>query len=89
LAAFDAMNRQREEAGEPPFAKSAATPRPAPSGCSNPRQAAARPPICSIWGFGAPRGEPMPPAHSEGLERLRVLGLRVNPETRRCRDLGG
>ena len=86
LKAFAAMNRQREEAGEPPFAN----PRNAAAGTVrllDPRLTATRPLNLFCWGLVRLEGRPLPETHSGGLELLRSLGLRVNPETRRCRDL--
>ncbi len=86
LKAFVEMNRQREESGEPPFAN----PRNAAAGTIrllDPRQAAQRPLDLFVWGLVRIEGRPAPPAHAEGLDLLKRLGLRVNPSTRRCRDL--
>jgi DNA ligase (NAD+) len=87
LKAFVEMNRRREEAGEPPFAN----PRNAAAGTIrllDPRQTAQRPLDLFVWGLVRIEGRPAPPTHAEGLDLLGRLGLRVNPETRRCRDLG-
>jgi DNA ligase (NAD+) len=86
LKSFAEMNRRREDAGEPPFAN----PRNAAAGTVrllDPRLTASRPLDLFVWGLVRLDGRPLPPTHSEGLELLRSLGLRVNPEVRRCRDL--
>jgi DNA ligase (NAD+) len=86
LKAFAEMNRQREEAGEPPFAN----PRNAAAGTVrllDPRLTASRPLNLFVWGLTRLEGRAMPPTHFEGLALLRSLGLRVNSESRRCPDL--
>jgi DNA ligase (NAD+) len=82
---FAAMNRQREEAGEPPFAN----PRNAAAGSIrmlDPRLAAERPLDLLFWGLVRIEGRPPPDTHSAGLALLRDLGFRANP-TRRCGSL--
>jgi DNA ligase (NAD+) len=86
LRAFAEMNRKREEAGEPAFAN----PRNAAAGTLrllDPALAAKRPLELFVWSLARIEGEPAPPTHLEGLERLRDLGLRVNPTHRLCRSL--
>jgi DNA ligase (NAD+) len=85
LPAFVAMNRKREEAGEPTFAN----PRNAAAGTLrllDPQLAASRPLELLLWACVRVRGRPLPPTHAAGLEFLRGLGFRVVP-SRRCRDL--
>jgi DNA ligase (NAD+) len=87
LQAFAEMNRQREEAGEPIFAN----PRNAAAGALrllDPRLAAQRPLSLFVWSLVRVEGEAMPETHSQALGRLRDLGLRTNPATRACPDLG-
>jgi DNA ligase (NAD+) len=82
---FVAMNRQREEAGEPPFAN----PRNAAAGSIrilDPRLAAERPLDLLFWGLVRIEGRPLPATHSEGLALLGDLGFRANP-ARRCGNL--
>ncbi len=86
LQAFAEMNQGREEAGLPPFAN----PRNAAAGTLrllDPSLAARRPLDLSLWSLQRIEGEPMPRSHTEGLQRLRELGLRVNPAARLCRTL--
>ncbi|HEU4402227.1 MAG TPA: NAD-dependent DNA ligase LigA [Candidatus Polarisedimenticolia bacterium] len=86
LQAFEAMNREREEAGEPPFAN----PRNAAAGSLrllDPRLAASRPLDIFVWGLVRIEGMTAPAGHAEGMALLRRLGLRVNPHIRRCESL--
>ena len=83
LAAFARMNLEREAAGEPLFAN----PRNAAAGALrllDPALAARRPLDIFFWSLQSIEGEPLPDTHSGGLALLRDLGLKVNPETRRC-----
>ncbi len=85
IAAFQEMNRRREEAGEPPFAN----PRNAAAGSIrllDPKLTAQRPLNLLIWNLTRIGGAPMPATHSACLEFLGDLGFRVN-QTRRCRTL--
>jgi len=80
-ASFDATNRERSERGEPLFAN----PRNAAAGAVrqlDPKQTAKR--NLAIWTYTA-AGLEVDSQH-EILERLRELGLRVNPHWRRARD---
>jgi DNA ligase (NAD+) len=82
---FVDMNRRREEGGEPTFAN----PRNAAAGTLrllDPALAAQRPLDLFAWSLVRITGTPPPATHSEGLERLRALGFKVN-RTRVCRDL--
>ncbi|HUG56260.1 MAG TPA: NAD-dependent DNA ligase LigA, partial [Candidatus Limnocylindrales bacterium] len=84
VAAFEATNRERVERGEPPFAN----PRNAAAGAVrqiDPTQTAKR--NLSIWVYSA-AGLEVRTQH-ELLGRLRALGLRTNPHTRRAEDLDG
>ncbi len=85
IAAFQEMNRRREEAGEPPFAN----PRNAAAGSIrmlDPKVTAQRPLDMLIWNMARIGGAPMPATHSACLEFLGDLGFRVNA-TRRCGTL--
>jgi DNA ligase (NAD+) len=85
IAAFQEMNRRREEAGEPVFAN----PRNAAAGTIrmlDPKITARRPLDLLIWNLTRIEGDPMPATHSACLELLAELGFRVNP-TRRCATL--
>lgn len=80
---FDAMNRQRQERGEPLFAN----PRNAAAGSlrlTDPALAASRPLDLFAWSLVRLEGEPMPRTHTEALRLLRNLGLKVNPHSQRC-----
>ncbi len=85
LREFEAMNRRREESGEPPFAN----PRNAAAGTLrllDPRLTAARPLDLLVWGLVQIEGRTLPATHSEAMALLSGLGFRVNA-TRPCRDL--
>ncbi len=85
-AAFEDLNRQREEAGEPPFAN----PRNAAAGSVrllDPRVTASRRLDCIFYVAAVVEGREAPATHWEGLALLRGAGLRTNPRNRRCRDL--
>jgi DNA ligase (NAD+) len=83
--AFDELNRQREENGEPPFAN----PRNAAAGSMkllDPRLVAGR--KLSAWFYGVGHHEGVDfRTHHETLEYLRRAGLPVNPETKRLKDV--
>ncbi len=84
-AAFQELNRQREEAGEPPFAN----PRNAAAGSVrllDPRITSSRRLDCFFWVLAEIEGA-APGSHSARLERLRELGLRTNPHNEACADL--
>jgi DNA ligase (NAD+) len=86
LEAFAAMNRAREEVGEPAFAN----PRNAAAGSLrllDPALAARRPLDLFVWSLVRIDGEAAPASHLDGLALLRALGLRVNPATLRCEAL--
>jgi DNA ligase (NAD+) len=83
---FEAMNRRRQERGEPLFAN----PRNAAAGSlrlTDPALAASRPLDLFAWSLVRIDGEPMPRSHTEALRLLRDLGLKVNPRTERCTRL--
>jgi len=80
---FREFNRQREEAGEPPFAN----PRNAAAGSLrqlDPRVTAARPLEILLYGVGVVEGVELR-SHADELELLKDLGLRVVPY-RICRS---
>jgi len=86
LEPFEAMNRRREEAGEPVFAN----PRNAAAGTlrlQDPALVAGRPLDFFAWGLARVEGEPMPATHSDGMDLLRGLGIRVTPHAKVCRGL--
>ncbi|HEU5181762.1 MAG TPA: NAD-dependent DNA ligase LigA [Candidatus Polarisedimenticolia bacterium] len=86
LADFKELNRQREEAGEPPFAN----PRNAAAGTLrllDPRLTSRRPLDLFVWQVAEIRGAAPPASHSESLDLARRLGFRVNPLARRARGL--
>ncbi len=87
LAAFAAMNRRREDAGEPAFAN----PRNAAAGSIrllDPALASARPLQFYAWSLARVRGGEAPGSHLDGLALMAAAGLRTNPTARACSDLG-
>jgi DNA ligase (NAD+) len=83
---FEAVNREREEAGEEPFAN----PRNAAAGTLkslDARVVAARGLDVFLYQEAQLGGAPPSPGQWEALERLRAWGLRTNPASRRCRGL--
>ncbi|HJW13998.1 MAG TPA: NAD-dependent DNA ligase LigA [Thermoanaerobaculia bacterium] len=79
--AFEKLNAAREAEGLPLFAN----PRNAASGTMkllDSRVAARR--GLEAWLYGIVEGAPLPASQTEALERLRKLGFRVNPHSRRC-----
>jgi DNA ligase (NAD+) len=83
---FEAMNREREEADEEPFAN----PRNAAAGTMkslDARVVAKRGLDVFLYAIAHVRGAPSPRSQWEGLERLRSWGLRTNPASRRCMGL--
>ncbi len=83
---FVALNRQREQRGEAPFAN----PRNAAAGSLrqlDPRITASRPLDILCHGFGRVKGMVLD-THLNGLERLGRLGLRVNPLRYKCAGIG-
>ena len=85
-ASFQALNAQRAEAGEAPFAN----PRNAASGSVrllDPRITASRRLGGFFYALASVEGEAPPATQSEGLARLRELGLRVNPLNAAARSL--
>ncbi len=88
LAAFEELNRRQEEAGERLFVN----PRNAAAGSvrqKDPTVTATR--DLNIWCYqvGILEGGPELPTHSEAMEYIKRLGLRVNPENRVVDDLDG
>lgn len=76
-AAFDRLNAEREEAGEPLFAN----PRNAAAGSLrqlDPKEAAKRSLDALLYGVGAHEGVALA-THTETLAYLKALGFRVNP----------
>jgi DNA ligase (NAD+) len=85
-AAFEALNRQRAEAGEAPFAN----PRNAAAGSVrllDPRITASRHLDCFFYVLAEIEGEAPPASHLGRLALLRDLGLRTNPANERCEGL--
>jgi DNA ligase (NAD+) len=85
---FERVNEEQGAAGERLFAN----PRNAAAGSmrqKDPRMAARRPLEMFVYSLGYVEGlrEPLPDTHWDTLQLLAELGLRVNPENRRCRDL--
>ena len=79
--AFEKLNAAREDDGLPIFAN----PRNAASGTMkllDPRVTARR--GLEAWLYAIAEAEPAPASQIETLERLRRLGFRVNPHSRRC-----
>jgi DNA ligase (NAD+) len=84
---FDAINREREEADEEPFAN----PRNAAAGTMknlDARVVASRGLDVFLYAIAQLSGGPPVRGQWEALERLRGWGLRTNPAARRCRGLG-
>jgi DNA ligase (NAD+) len=84
---FDAINREREEAEEEPFAN----PRNAAAGTMkslDPKVVARRGLDTYLYSIAHRRGGRPVAGQWEALEALRAWGLRTNPASRRCRGLG-
>ncbi|MBE9477857.1 MAG: NAD-dependent DNA ligase LigA [Chloroflexi bacterium] len=78
---FAKLNRERAEEGLPLFAN----PRNAAAGSVrqlDPRITAKRPLDMYIYMLGYAEGRPTPPTHWEGMEYLKSLGFKVNPNCR-------
>ena len=85
FAEFQRLSREREEAGEAPFAN----PRNAAAGSLkllDPRITASRKLSIFFYAAGVVEGVELG-THEEVLEYLRKAGLRVNPETKLCRSV--
>ncbi len=85
-ASFQALNEARLEAGEAPFAN----PRNSAAGSVrllDPKITASRKLDGFFYVLAEIEGEAPPPSQSEGLARLKQLGLRVNPLNAVCRSL--
>ena len=86
LKAFEELNRQREQAGEPPFAN----PRNAAAGTLrilDPRLTARRPLDLFVWQLVELRGAEAPLTHWDSLMLAKELGFKVNPLARRVSGL--
>lgn len=84
-SAFEKLNKEREERGEPLFAN----PRNSAAGSLrqlDPKIAASRQLDTFIYGIGDLQGESVE-SHSEGLALLESLGFKVNPERRVFTDI--
>ncbi|HEX7066193.1 MAG TPA: NAD-dependent DNA ligase LigA [Bacillales bacterium] len=82
---FEKLNEQRKERGEEPFAN----PRNSAAGSLrqlDPRLAAKRNLDIFLYGIGELQGKEVG-SHSEGLNFLQSIGLKTNPEWRRCSDI--
>ncbi len=85
-AAFQDLNRRREEDGQPTFAN----PRNAAAGSVrllDPRITAARRLDCFFYQWADAEGVDAPAGQGEALRRMRDLGLRTNPLNRRVETL--
>ncbi len=85
---FERVNEEQAAAGQHLFAN----PRNAAAGSmrqKDPRAAARRPLDMFIYslGYAEEQRERFPDSHWETLQMLAELGLRINPENRRCKDL--
>ena len=84
--AFNAMNAQREAAGEDPFAN----PRNAASGSlklQDSAECAKRKLMFCMYFMMAPDGTVLPGSHSGRLEWARQMGFKVQPYIRECKDI--
>ncbi len=84
--AFEAMNRQREDDGEEPFAN----PRNAASGSlklQNSAECAKRKLMFCMYFMMAPEGRALPDTHFGRLEWARQMGFKVQPYIKECRDI--
>lgn len=82
---FLALNEAKESNGEEPFAN----PRNAAAGSLrqlNPKIAAKRNLDIFLYGIGVWENDPSE-AHSERLEKMKKLGLKTNPEWKKCNDI--
>jgi len=87
LSRFRALNRKREEDGEPPFAN----PRNAAAGSVrqlDPKITAGRPLEIFCYGIGEMRGWTFK-SQWEILQTFPKWGLRVNPNVQKCRNIDG
>ncbi len=88
LSAFDELNRRQGEAGERLYVN----PRNTAAGSvrqKDPAVTASRSLAIWVYQLGFVEGGPRFATHSETLEWMRDLGLRVNPASSRVDDLGG
>ncbi|WP_085505282.1 NAD-dependent DNA ligase LigA [Thalassobacillus devorans] len=82
---FLALNEEKEANGDEPFAN----PRNAAAGSLrqlDPKIAAKRNLDIFLYGVGEWEGNPLE-SHSERLEKLEELGLKTNPEWKKCKDI--
>lgn len=85
---FDKLNRQQLEKGDKPFVN----PRNAAAGSLrqlDPRVTATRPLSFYSYGIGLIEGMSLPNKHSEMMEKLKLWGLRINPESRVVKGIKG
>ncbi|HEX6852258.1 MAG TPA: NAD-dependent DNA ligase LigA [Candidatus Polarisedimenticolaceae bacterium] len=85
-SAFQALNRRREEEGQPTFAN----PRNAAAGAvrqKDSRITASRRLDCFFYALAAIEGADRPDSHVGSLDRVRELGLKTNPRNVRCESL--
>ncbi|HET7629036.1 MAG TPA: NAD-dependent DNA ligase LigA [Bacillales bacterium] len=83
---FERLNEARRERGEALFAN----PRNSAAGSLrqlDPKLAAERNLDIFLYGIGMLEGETIE-SHSDGLDFLKRIGLKTNPEWRRCKDVG-
>jgi DNA ligase (NAD+) len=88
VAGFERLNREATARGDKVFVN----PRNAAAGSLrqlDPKVTASRPLEVYFYALGTLEGAPLPERHSEVLEMLRGLGLRVSPETRRVQGVAG
>ena len=88
VAGFERLNREAAARGDKVFVN----PRNAAAGSLrqlDPKVTASRPLEVYFYALGTLEGAPLPERHSEVLEMLRGLGLRVSPETRRVQGVAG
>ena len=88
VSGFERLNAEAAKRGEKVFAN----PRNAAAGSLrqlDPRITAQRPLDIFFYAVGAIEGVDLPPLHSQTLELLRGLGLRVSPDIRRVRSVAG
>ena len=85
---FDKLNRQQLEKGDKLFVN----PRNAAAGSLrqlDPRVTATRPLSFYSYGVGLIEGMSLPNKHSEMMEKLKLWGLRINPESRVVKGIKG
>jgi len=88
VAGFERMNQEAAAKGDKTFVN----PRNAAAGSLrqlDPRVTASRPLEIFFYAIGVLEGSELPLSHSDGLQWLRELGLRVSPEVRRVTGIEG